>query len=161
MELYLRIGCNAFLTVGSRRLHHEARVFPRNPAPLPALVTRRPAHPGEVILRDYLLPRGISCRELSRALGVANSRFARVLKGDFDLDAELALRLSKVLGKSARSWLTMQGDYDLWRAEAEVDVSDLGRIGEGAGYWLSRNRPPIPTSPAPGAARRRRNRRHR
>jgi len=32
----------------------------------------------------------------------------RLLQGEFDVDAELADNLSKVLGLSQKSWLTMQ-----------------------------------------------------
>ncbi|MBI3149217.1 MAG: hypothetical protein HYZ17_11980 [Betaproteobacteria bacterium] len=33
------------------------------------------------------------------------------------LSADMALRLAKALGGSAESWLHMQANHDLWRAE--------------------------------------------
>jgi plasmid maintenance system antidote protein VapI len=37
----------------------------------------------------------------------------------------MALRLSRVLGRSAESWLAMQYAHDLWRARARLDVERL------------------------------------
>jgi len=38
---------------------------------------------------------------------------------------ELALRLSRVLGRSAESWLAMQDSHDLWQALQRLDLSGL------------------------------------
>lgn len=39
-----------------------------------------------------------------------------------------ALRLSKVLGRSPESWLTMQDAYDLWLARRHVDLQGVGKL---------------------------------
>jgi plasmid maintenance system antidote protein VapI len=36
----------------------------------------------------------------------------------------MALKLSKVLGRSAESWLLMQDNYDLWQAKKVVDLNE-------------------------------------
>jgi len=41
---------------------------------------------------------------------------------------EMALRLSKGLGRSPESWLAMQDNYDLWHARQNIDVNDIEPI---------------------------------
>jgi antitoxin HigA-1 len=41
---------------------------------------------------------------------------------------EMALRLSKALGRSAESWLTMQDNYDLWQAKQTLDLANVSKI---------------------------------
>ena len=41
---------------------------------------------------------------------------------------EMALRLSKVLGRSPESWLAMQDQYDLWHAEKRVDLRGMKKL---------------------------------
>ena len=81
-----------------------------------------PPHPGEFIIHIYLEPNHISGRELAAKLGVAASTLNRVLKGTSTLSPEMALRLSKALGRSPGSWLAMQYNYDLWHAKQWVDL---------------------------------------
>lgn len=50
---------------------------------------------------------------------------SRVLSGASRVTPEMALRLSKALGRSAESWLAMQDAHDLWVARQRVD---LGRV---------------------------------
>jgi plasmid maintenance system antidote protein VapI len=40
----------------------------------------------------------------------------------------MALRLSKALGRSPESWLTMQDNYDLWQAKQSVDLKIVRKI---------------------------------
>ena len=87
-----------------------------------------PPHPGEFITDIYLEPNHISGRELATKLGVAASTLSRVLNGSNRVSPEMALRLSKVLGRSAESWLAMQYNYDLWQARQHVNLSSVGKI---------------------------------
>jgi len=76
-----------------------------------------PPHPGEFILATYMEPYGLSCRYLAEQLNVAASTLSRVLKKQSGVSPEMALRLSKALGRSPESWLSMQDKYDLWQAK--------------------------------------------
>lgn len=87
-----------------------------------------PPHPGEFITEVYLEPNGLSGRELALKLGVAASTLSRVLKGASGISPEMALRLSKALGRSPESWLSMQYNYDLWQARQRVDLGRVGKI---------------------------------
>ena len=89
------------------------------------MTMHNPPPPGEFITEVYLEPNDISGRELAVSLGVSASTLNRVLNGSTGISPAMALRLSKVLGRSAESWLAMQTNYDLWQARKTVK---LGRI---------------------------------
>jgi antitoxin HigA-1 len=76
-----------------------------------------PPHPGEFIIQAYLEPNNLSGRELDGKLGVAASTLNRILTGTSRIRPEMALRLSKALGRSPESWLAMQYNHDLWHAK--------------------------------------------
>lgn len=84
-----------------------------------------PPHPGEFISEVYLQPFGISARSFANQIGVAPSTVARLLSGMNRVSPEMALRLSKSLGRSAESWLSMQDNYDLWQARQHVNLEHL------------------------------------
>ena len=92
------------------------------------MTMHNPPHPGEFIQQIYLEPYELSARELSSRLGVAASTLNRILKGSSGISPEMALRLSKALGRSPESWLAMQDNHDLWQARQVVDLRDVERI---------------------------------
>ncbi|TQV62196.1 MAG: HigA family addiction module antidote protein [Halothiobacillaceae bacterium] len=92
------------------------------------MTMHKPPHPGEFITQVYLEPNHISGRELASTLGVAASTLSRVLKGHSGISPEMALRLSKALGRSPESWLAMQYNHDLWRARQRINLDEVGKI---------------------------------
>jgi len=87
-----------------------------------------PPHPGEFIESVYLEPYGVSCRTLASHLGVAASTLSRVVKGKSAISPEMALRLSKTLGRTPESWLSMQDNYELWQAKQSLDLAKVQRL---------------------------------
>jgi addiction module HigA family antidote len=87
------------------------------------MAMHNPPHPGEFIQEIYLDPHGISGRELAEKLDVAPSTLSRILKGSSRVTPEMALRLSKVLGRTPESWLSLQDAHDLWIARQNVDMN--------------------------------------
>ena len=85
-------------------------------------------HPGEFIREVYLKPNGITGRQLAAKLGVSPSTLNRVLKGNSGISPEMALRLSKALGRSPESWMAMQDNRDLWQARQTVNLDTVERI---------------------------------
>jgi addiction module HigA family antidote len=88
----------------------------------------KPPHPGEFITEVYLEPNGISGRELADKLDVAASTLSRILKGGSRVTPEMALRLSKAIGRSPESWLAMQDAHDLWVARQHVNLQRVGKL---------------------------------
>ncbi len=84
-----------------------------------------PPHPGEFIREVYMEPFGLSCRFLAAQLAVSPSTFSRVIKQQSGVSPEMALRLSKALGRTLESWLAMQDNFDLWRARNSVNLSTV------------------------------------
>jgi addiction module HigA family antidote len=87
-----------------------------------------PPHPGEFITAIYLEPHGISGRELAARLGVAPSTLSRILRGTSGVTPEMALRLSKTLGRSPESWLALQSNHDLWHAKRRVRLTGVTKL---------------------------------
>ena len=87
-----------------------------------------PPHPGEFITDIYLEPNGISGRELALKLDVAPSTLSRILKGSSRVTPEMALLLSKAIGRSPESWLAMQDAHDLWLARQHVNLQRVGKL---------------------------------
>lgn len=81
-----------------------------------------PPHPGEFIREIYMQPHGLSVRKVAGNLGVSPSTLTRLLNGLSNVSPEMALRLSKALGRSPESWLALQDQYDLWHAKKSVDL---------------------------------------
>lgn len=92
------------------------------------MAMHNPPHPGEFIREVYLEPFDITGRQLSAKLGVSPSTLNRVLKGRSGISSEMALRLSKALGRSPESWLTMQDHYDLWQARQSVNLDRVEKV---------------------------------
>ena len=84
-----------------------------------------PPHPGVFIYDVYLEPSGFSCRYLAKQLDVASSTLNRVLKGQSAISPEMALRLSKAIGRTPESWLSMQDNYDLWHAKQQINLTNV------------------------------------
>ena len=84
-----------------------------------------PPHPGEFIREVYLEPLEISSRTVAAKLKVSPSTFTRLLSGQSSVTPEMALRLSKTLGRSPESWLAMQSTYDLWQLRQRLDLDEV------------------------------------
>jgi antitoxin HigA-1 len=87
-----------------------------------------PPHPGEFIINVYLEPFNVSGRQLAGQLDVAASTLNRLLKCNSGVSPEMALRLSKALGRSPESWLAMQHTFDLWQARKVVKLGKVKRV---------------------------------
>ncbi len=77
-----------------------------------------PPHPGEFIRETYLIPFNLSERTVANELDVSPSTFNRLIKAESSVSPDMAIRLSKVLGRSPESWLHMQIQHDLWQAKS-------------------------------------------
>ena len=89
------------------------------------MMMHNPPHPGAFIQEIYLAPGNRSGRELALNLGVAASTLNRLLLGHSGVSPEMALRLSKTLGRSPESWLAMQDQFDLWQARQTLDLGNV------------------------------------
>jgi addiction module HigA family antidote len=87
-----------------------------------------PPHPGENIKEFCVEPLNINVTEAARALGVTRKTLSALLNGRSGISPEMALRLSKVFGRSPEAWLKLQLQYDLWKTKQSIDIGNLKRI---------------------------------
>jgi addiction module HigA family antidote len=87
-----------------------------------------PPHPGEFIRGVYLEELEVSSRTVAAKLKVSPSTFTRLLNGKSSITPEMALRLSKTLGRSPESWLAMQNNYDLWQARKRFNIDEVEKL---------------------------------
>ena len=89
-----------------------------------------PPHPGEFLKETYLTPFNISQNEMASKLGITRSTLNRLIRGTHGISPEMALRLSKVIGRTPESWITMQAYYDLFQATktSKARINKLNRF---------------------------------
>ncbi|MGI8405685.1 MAG: HigA family addiction module antitoxin [Thermomicrobiales bacterium] len=76
-------------------------------------------HSGEVLAEELEL-RGVTATDLSRALGVQQSRISNILRERTGITAETALRLGRWSGTGPELWLNLQKQYELRKAMIDV-----------------------------------------
>lgn len=86
-----------------------------------------PPHVGEVVA-DIIEGINIGTREFARAMDISPSSAHRLINGLTVVTPDMAVKLSAVLGSSAKFWLNLQASYSLYHAEATVDTSHLRRL---------------------------------
>ena len=79
----------------------------------PLLAGLRPTHPGELLREDILPAVNKPKAEIARLLGVSRQHLYDILGEKKPISSQMALRLAKMFGTSAESWLRMQQAYDL------------------------------------------------
>ena len=88
---------------------------------------REPTHPGEMLLEEFLVPMGITQRELSKAIHVPYQRVNEIVNKRRGVSPSTALRLAKFFGMSEDFWVSLQLRWDLYRAK-QADARELKAI---------------------------------
>lgn len=86
---------------------------------------KEPPHPGETVRALCLEPMNLSITDAAKALGVSRKHFSALVNCKTGISPEMAVRLSKVFGGSARVWYMAQASYDLTRAIENADEIQL------------------------------------
>ena len=79
-----------------------------------------PIHPGEVLMKDFLEPMGISQYRVAKDIDVPARRINENVHGKRAVSADTALRLSRYFGLSDQYWLNLQALYDLQMAKEQL-----------------------------------------
>ncbi len=87
-----------------------------------------PPHPGEIIREFCVEALSLTVTDAAKALGITRKTFSALLNGRSGVSPEMALRLSKVFGRSPEGWLKLQLQYDLWQTQQNVDLKGLKRV---------------------------------
>jgi addiction module HigA family antidote len=90
------------------------------------MLMKNPPHPGLVVLQECIEPLGLTVTQAAKALGVTRNTLSELVNEKRGISPEMAVRLSKVFGGSAESWLVQQAQYDL--AHVRADRMKLKRL---------------------------------
>lgn len=85
-------------------------------------------HPGELLREDVLPALPFGKAELARRLGISRQRLYDILGEKTAVSPEIAARIGKLCGNGPSLWLRLQADYDAWRIDRLVDVSDIETV---------------------------------
>ena len=78
---------------------------------------RSPTHSGEMLLEEFLIPMGLTQRDLAEVLRVPYQRINGIIKRHRGMTLSMALRLAKYFGMSADFWMNLQLRWDLFYAQ--------------------------------------------
>jgi antitoxin HigA-1 len=87
---------------------------------------KNPPHPGGFVLRQCIEPLNLSITDAAAALGATHTTLSELVNEKRGISPEMAVRLSKVFGGSAETWLVQQAHYDL--AQVPADRLKLKRL---------------------------------
>ena len=78
-----------------------------------------PVSPGEMLEEEFLKPLGMTKYRLAKEIGVPPQRIVNIVSGKRSITADTAMRLGRLFGMSAQTWMNLQAQYDLEVAENE------------------------------------------
>ncbi|WP_119344175.1 HigA family addiction module antitoxin [Facilibium subflavum] len=78
---------------------------------------RQPTHAGEILLKDFLAPMGITQSKFAKHLGWTYARVNEIVNGKRGITADTALAFAEAFNMEAEFWLNLQLAYDLWHAK--------------------------------------------
>ncbi len=85
-----------------------------------AMKRLKPVPPGDILLRDFMEPLGLSSYKLAKELGVSVPTVNEIARRRRAVTAEMALRLSHYFGTTAQLWQNLQAQYDLEVANQKI-----------------------------------------
>jgi addiction module HigA family antidote len=77
---------------------------------------RPPTHPGEMLLKEFLEPLGVSQAEAATRMRIRFQRLNGIVRGRRAVSASRSSAVSALTGWDAQIWLTLQAKWDLWHA---------------------------------------------
>ena len=92
-----------------------------------------PTHPGEMLLEEFLIPMGLTQRELANGIRVPYQRVNELVNGRRGVTPHTALRLAKFFGTSPDVWMSLQLRWDLYHAQREesAELDQITRVKVG------------------------------
>jgi addiction module HigA family antidote len=89
---------------------------------------RPPAHPGEILIEEFLKPLRISQVELAERIRVPFQRVNTIANGKRSITPDTALRLARVFGTSPDFWLNLQQAWDLYEALHSPEAETIAAV---------------------------------
>ena len=86
-------------------------------------MTRRPTHPGTVLIEDVMKPLQLTVTDAAQMLGVSRKALSEFVNAKAALSPEMAIRIAKATNTSVESWMNMQQKLTLWEAEQNAPTN--------------------------------------
>ena len=80
---------------------------------------RKPTHPGEILLNDFLISLEMVQQDFARHLNWTYAKVNEIVNGNRGITEESDLRFADAFGTTSQFWINLQTNYDLWIAVRE------------------------------------------
>jgi len=92
----------------------------------------KPAHPGKLLLDEFIKPMNLSVYRVAKDSGIAQSTLAAIVARQRSISPEAAMRLGLYFGVDGQFWLNIQTRYALMmlddkRRQIEKQVHPLSK----------------------------------
>ena len=84
---------------------------------------KNPFHPGEMLLEEFLEPKGVTQAAFAEKIGWTKTRLNELIKGKRGITAAAALDLADALGTSPKLWMNLQATFGLDKESAARRVA--------------------------------------
>ena len=103
---------------------------------------RVPAHPGEILLEEFLIPMGVTQVAFAEHIGVPVQRVNQIVRGKRGVSAETAWLFAHAFGTTPDFWMNLQANHDLNANKPSRRIAPLSKTRPAAA-----SRPRAPAQP--------------
>jgi len=93
---------------------------------------RKPTLPGDILREEFLLPLGMTQKQLSEHIEVDIKVINRIVNGRSAVTPMVALKLAHAFNTTPNFWLNAQNAIDLFEAEQELTRVPRPLVGRSA-----------------------------
>ena len=79
-------------------------------------------HPGEVLLKDFIEPLGLTRYRVAKSIHVPQCRVDEICSGKRAMSADTAMRLGRLFGVEPQLWMNLQSQYGPRRRGGDKSV---------------------------------------
>ncbi len=83
-------------------------------------MSRKPTSPGEILNEEFLVPMGLTQKQLAEHIGCDIKVINRIINERTSVTAEMALKLSSALRTTPDFWLNAQNAVDIYSASRKL-----------------------------------------
>ncbi|WP_083868463.1 HigA family addiction module antitoxin [Bartonella queenslandensis] len=74
-------------------------------------------HPGFILRDEVIEELGLTVSEAAQRLAMSRASLSRIVNGHAGISTDLAIRLEMAGISTARAWLSLQTNFNLWQAK--------------------------------------------
>ena len=88
-------------------------------------MNRQPTHPGEILKEDVFPDMGLNASRAAKLLQISRQYMGEILNGRKPLTPLLCLKIAKMVGNNAESWMRLQSAYNLWETQQDAQTIEI------------------------------------